>query len=396
MEPTGEGARGDPMAVYELDAFLRLSAVLNYQLSADALGSGNILSILLEKKRLPRQQRDILLAVLRYLGRAYGQKRRRLGPMAILHPIRATALLSRAEDKVSLLDLLTVLLHDKLEDIAPDDFPRDVWTELEEEFQGLLKQVDPTDEWFLMERLELLRRDEKGQTYCQYIGRMLGQQKQMSDLVRVKLADRLDNTLDMRVDIHDPLEGVDFFSHLFQLLFVGTYTGYKPDLAHPAKSPINGAQRLYELFKNTVLLSLIRQKADTNQDPAGSRLFHATVVASMKEAQRTIMHIFGYHITDVSHQKQLLEETMAYCLEGGSDVITMPRSDQKLDGLFIGSFDHDDSAARKEQMEVLYQDKPLMVQASIAFIVIFLSFLGDENYYVRGITPEGIRPEQAG
>jgi hypothetical protein len=34
-----------------------------------------------------------------------------------------------------------------------------------------------------------------------------------------------------------------------------------------------------------------------------------------------------------------------------------------------------------------------MVQASIAFIVIFLSFLGDETYYVRGITPDGIRPE---
>jgi hypothetical protein len=384
------------MAVYELDAFLRLSAVLNYQLSASVLGSGNILSLLLEKKTLPSQERDILLAALSYLGRAYGEKRRRLGPMAILHPIRATALLARAEDRVNLLDLLAELLHDKLEDISSEDFPPDAWHDLEEEFQGILKRVDRTDEWFLMERLELLRKHEQGQTYCQYIGRMLGQGKQMPDLVRVKLADRLDNTLDMRVDIHDPLEGVDFFAHMFQLLFVGSYTGYKPELAHPPKSPINGAQRLYELFKNTVILSLVRQKTDTGQDAATSRLFDAIAVASMKEAQRTIMHIFGYHITDIAEQKQILEDAMAYCLQGGFDVITAPKQEQQLDGLFIGCFDHDDSTIRKDKLTLLYQDKPLMVQASIAFIVIFLSFLGDETYHVGGITPEGIRPEQGG
>jgi hypothetical protein len=380
------------MSVYELDAFLRLSAVLNYQLSADALGSGNIVALLLEDKRLPAQERDTLLAALKYLGRAYGRRRRRLGPLAILHPIRATALLTRAHDRVNLLDLLAELLHDKLEDISSEDFPPDLWRELEEEFHGLLKRVEPTDEWFLMERLELLKKQEHGQTYCQYVGKMLGEEKQMSDLIRVKLADRLDNTLDMRVDIHDPLEGVDFFSHIFQLLFVSSYSGYKPVLDHPPRSPINGARRLHELFKNTVLLSLIRQKTDTSKDPAASRLFHGIAVASMKEAQRTIMHIFGYHITDLSQQKKILEDAMAYCLLGGFDVITTPRQEQKLDGLFTECFDYDDSEIREKRLQVLYQDKPLMVQASIAFIVIFLSFLDDEKYHVRGITPKGICP----
>ena len=380
------------MSVYELDAFLRLSAVLNYQLSADALGSGNIVALLLEEKRLPAQERDTLLATLKYLGRAYGRRRRRLGPLAILHPIRATALLTRVHDRVDLLDLLAGLLHDKLEDISSEDFPPDLWRELEEEFHCLLKRVEPTDEWFLMERLELLKKQEHGQSYCQYIGKMLGEEKQMSDLIRVKLADRLDNTLDMRVDIHDPLEGVDFFSHIFQLLFVSAYAGYKPVLDHPPRSPINGARRLYELFKNTVLLSLIRQKTDTSKDPAASRLFHGIAVASMKEAQRTIMHIFGYHITDLSQQKKILEDAMAYCLLGGFDVITTPRQEQKLDGLFTECFDYNDSEIREKRLQVLYQDKPLMVQASIAFIVIFLSFLDDEKYHVQGITPKGIRP----
>jgi hypothetical protein len=381
------------MLVCDLDAFLRLSAVLNYQLSAFHLASGNILALLLEEKTLPPRDTETLLGVLNYLDRAYGRRRRRLGPLSILHPIRATALLARAEDQANLLDLLAELLHDKLEDICADHFSPEEWRQLEMEFQALLKRVDPTDEWFLMERLDLLKRHEKGQTYCQYIGRMLGQGKQMPDLVRVKLADRLDNTLDMRVDIHDPLEGVDFFSHIFQLLFVGSYTGYKPVFAHPPKSPIHGAQRLYELFKNTVLLSLVRQKAGPIRDAAASRLFDAVAVASMKEAQRTVMHIFGYHITEVGEQKRILEGAMAYCLQGGFDVVTRPRQEQKLDGLFIGCFDHHDSTVRDARLQALYQDKPLMVQASIAFIVIFLSFLGDETYYVRGITPDGIRPE---
>ena len=265
-----------------------------------------------------------------------------------------------------------------------------------EEFQSLLERVNPTDERFLMERLELLKRREEGQTYCQYIGRMLGQETQRPDVIRVKLADRLDNTLDMRVDIHDPLKGVDFFSHIFQLLFVGSYTGYRPSLAHPPKSPINGAQRLYELFKNTVLLSLIRQKEDISKDAAASRLFEAIATASMKEAQRTVMHIFGYHITDISAQKGILEDAMGYCLHGGVDIVSTPTRGHRLDGLFVGCFDHHDSTVRKKQLRLLYQDKPLMVEASIAFIVIFLSFLGDEAYYVRGITPEGIRPEAEG
>ena len=106
------------------------------------------------------------------------------------------------------------------------------------------------------------------------------------------------------------------------------------------------------------------------------------------------MHIFGYHITDMAKQKKILEEAMAYCVQGGFDVVTEPRQGQRLDGLFVGCFDHHDSSVRKEQLQMLYRDKPLMVQASIAFIVIFLSFLGDEKYYVRGITPDGIRPEQ--
>jgi hypothetical protein len=34
-----------------------------------------------------------------------------------------------------------------------------------------------------------------------------------------------------------------------------------------------------------------------------------------------------------------------------------------------------------------------MIQASIAFVVLFLHFLNDSKYYVHGISHEGIKPK---
>jgi hypothetical protein len=33
-----------------------------------------------------------------------------------------------------------------------------------------------------------------------------------------------------------------------------------------------------------------------------------------------------------------------------------------------------------------------MLEAAVAFIVIFLSFLNDQEYYIQGISAEGIEP----
>ena len=162
--------------------------------------------------------------------------------------------------------------------------------------------------------------------------------------MHVKLADRLDNTLDMRIDLEDPLAGVDFFQNIFQLLFVNNYRGYKPANDHPPASAMNGARRLYQLFKNTVLLSLIRQHNSIHSDHALSVLFEAVCDASLQEAQRTLIHLIGFHV-------------------------------------------------KERQLDILYQDKKLMIQASIAFVVIFLHFLNDSQYYIHGISLEGIEPK---
>jgi len=374
-----------------LNEFFRLSAILNLQLSATAVGRSNIVSVIYGQREIPEEDSKLLHAVLEFLGTGYSELRRKLGSFAVLHPIRASALLARTSEDPSILDLMTELLHDKLEDLTPEVLGKERWEESEEQFEEMLRTVDPLDEWYLMERLDWLTRRED-ETYFRYIGRLLGHANETPSLVAVKLADRLDNTLDMRIDIEDPIEGVDFFATMFQIVFVNSYPGYEPRANHPPPSPLNGAQRLYQLFKNAVLLSLIRQRHLDDFDTGMFELFTGLTLASMKEAQRTVLHIFGFHLTEVAKQRELVLSAMEYVQNGGIERVTLPKDEQPLDGLFVNCFDHSDKTVREQRLRELYADKELMVLASIAFIVIFLSFLDEPTYCIEDLTEEGIRP----
>jgi hypothetical protein len=81
---------------------------------------------------------------------------------------------------------------------------------------------------------------------------------------------------------------------------------------------------------------------------------------------------------------------MEYCFSGGLEKVTPVNPARRLDGLFKERFDSVSSDERKRKLEELYNDKELMSAAAIAFMVIFLSFLSDESYYVRGVSAEGI------
>ncbi|MBI9085655.1 MAG: HD domain-containing protein [Desulfobacterales bacterium] len=385
------------MSLYNLTEFLKLSSALNYNLSAASLSRYNVMMFLIGGKRLDaddqkdREAKAVTMEALSYLFNAYRQKRRRLGPMAVLHPLRATAMYARSLERLDVVDLLTALFHDVLEDIRPVDFGHSEWEQLESQIYGILERLDPQDEWRLMERLQALTRFET-ESYYQYIGRMLDRSGKIPELVQVKLADRLDNTLDMRIELQDPIEGLDFFEHMFQLLFVNTYPGYRPDASHSGTASINGARRLYQLFKNAVLLSLIRIKGGLAGDGVSQVFFNAVCNASLKEAQRTLMHVTGYHFKEVDRIRGLLLDAMNYCYGGRIDQATKPDDGRILDGLFSSYFGPNAAAVRNQRLDLLYQNKPLMIEASVAFIVIFRSFLNDPAFYVRGISTEGIVP----
>ena len=101
------------MSLYDLSDFFRLSSALNYNLSAESLNRYNVLMFLIGGKPLDsdeekdRSKKNILMEALNYLFNAYQQKRRRLGPMAVLHPLRSTVLLVRSLKNPKMIDILT-------------------------------------------------------------------------------------------------------------------------------------------------------------------------------------------------------------------------------------------------------------------------------------------------
>ena len=383
------------MPGFDLTEFFKLSSVLNYNLSAASLNRFNVLRYILAGKRLDpdetldREKKSLLMEALGYLFSAYSHKRRRLGPMAVLHPLRAAALMTRAKEIPSLSSLLAVLFHDIQEDVESVDFEAHEWQDMEQRLFEMLEHMRPEEESGLIQRLRCLTRTPS-ESYYRYIGRMIECSAVYPDVVEVKLADRLDNTLDMRIDLEDPLAGIDCFQNIFQLLFVNNYPGYVPPSDHQPAGAMNGARRLHQLFKNSVLLSLIRQLLIAPETPARRTLFNAVAEASLKEAQRTFMHLLGYHLKDQRAQRHLILDAMDYCFSGRSDLVTRPDGQRMLDGLFSTYFAPTGGRILNQQLDNLYQNKPLMTQACIAFIVIFLGFLNDPRYYVRGISAAGI------
>lgn len=385
------------MSLIDLTEFFKLSSALNYNLSATSLNRYNVLMYIMRGENLdPDEKKDqekkaIVMEALEYLLKAYRRKRRRLGPMAVLHPLRAAALLVQSLDKPDLVILLSILFHDVLEDIKPSGFTVKQWKEMEQQSNALLERLAPEDEARLTSYLlSLTKRDTD--TYYEYIGRLLESAGDLPEIIQIKLADRLDNTLDMRIDLEDPMLGIDFFQNIFQLMFVNNYRGYQPNQEHPHSAAMNGARRLYQLFKNSVLLSMIRQNAPADQKSSAKTLFDTVAEASLKEAQRTLIHLIGFHIKDLKQQRELVLDAMEYCFSGRSDLATKPDGNRLLDGLFSTYFGQNSKKARKQKLDILYQNKPLMIQASIAFVVIFLSFLNDSDYYVHGISSQGILP----
>jgi hypothetical protein len=384
------------MSLFDLTEFFKLSSALNYNLSAASLNRYTVLQYIIGNKCLvadetsDREQKAILMEGLGYLFSAYSDKRRRLGPMAVLHPLRAAAIFTRFLDDLSLVNLLSLLFHDILEDVKPGQFDVQKWKTMEGQLYSLMQRMDPADETKLMRNLLCLTRTPR-ESYYQYIGRLLDNARSSPELVAVKLADRLDNTLDMRIDLEDALARIDFFETIFQVLFVTNYGGYQPMMDHAPTTAINGARRLYQLFKNAVLLSLIRQHTPPADRRAVKILFDAVSEASLKEAQRTLIHLISYHVKDLKDQRRLLLEAMQYCYSGRSDLVTKPDGSQLLDGLFATYFRHKSSKERNKHLDILYQNKPLMLEASVAFLVIFLSFLNNEKFYIQGISASGIR-----
>jgi len=368
--------------------FLALSSFLNYQLSGEPINWHGILNLMIGKD-LPPHEEQCLLRALKYLEHAYQGQKRRLGPLAILHPLRATALFGKVQHRPDLLNLLTTLLHDKNEDLTAELYTDEAWHNLQKDYAELLDSIGSEQTAKLQQRLVALTKND-GQKYFDYLGNLLAEAKKVPELASIKLADRLDNTLDLRVDLHDFTDNTKCYQILFDLVFLNTHKGFASERPHPITRKINGAMRLYQLYKNAVFLSLVRHM-QVPLSPLSEKLIFSLAVASIREAQTILLHIFAYHLRLGDEQRNLLLDVMNYSHCGGFDTISQA-GEHSLDGLFTTYFVFENKKMKKDGLDRLYQNKELMGQTALGFIIIFANFINDPAYRIRGIATDGIHP----
>lgn len=372
-----------------LEEYLTFSARLNYLLSARHTSAPAILDKIRKETPIcgsPAAVEDGISYVLR----AYNNRVRRLGPLAALHPLRAAHLLVLATESASVLDLLTVFLHDYYEDIYTPDLEPAARQELEWHFSLLQKHLTEEECWQLNDRLNMLTKQPSEQ-YHEYLGRLMAQAHHTPEILWVKLADRLDNTYDMRI-IEDNTNS-DFFRQLFDILFLRHEEKAYDQAPKAPQAPIDEASRLFQMFKNVVLLNLVRRTGVDKYNYPVQRLFEALAVASVEETGRILMHLFSYHITDVRKQRHLIYDVMRYSQEGGLTRITPSAKGHQLDGLFKNRFDHPSRTKRKAALLELQEDKELMVSSALAFLGVFESFIVSPQYRLGGIHAYGLSEE---
>ncbi len=371
--------------VIEQQDFLVLSASINYQLSGDPVNWPAILALSVGADDTPDD--DLLIDLLTWLGQAYGGDKRRLGPFAVIHPIRSAALYRRASEARVLHEIAVAMLHDKDEDLTRDRYDQERWTRLEGTYHELMERIGP--EWEVERQVAVLAR-HRTERYYTYLGRIIDESESLPELISVKLADRLDNTLDMTIDIQTAASRFDCFETIFDVLFTVASPARNQRLRHPVRGKMDGAKRLYQLFKNVVLLSLLRIRKKDTLDATTMALFESLALASQRQAQSILLHLFLYHITDHATQRRLHEEARVYCQTESNPRVTGLRQRSRLDGFLTSRFSPEDKVELDARLADLYKDKELMAVGAVALMAIFAGFQYHPDFYIEGISEDGL------
>lgn len=376
-----------PRGLIATEDFLILSAEINYQLSPSRPNYPALAALILGPAKIPEMAP--VLDTMECIGEGYAKRRRKLGPLALLHPLRATAILARSMPEPTALDVLGALLHDKEEDLTPRKMADGEWIRFDKAFQEVMREIDQDHQWYLGERISLMQRP-KEITYSEYLSRILDHAPQMPDLLHVKLADRLDNTLDTHLQ-RPGVTRYNFYRAVFDILFVAGYPGVKVNEYHFLPGEEESVLLMSQLFKNTVFLSLIRKARLDQLDETTTLLFDAVAVAGIRKAQWIALELFASFVTDVRRQRELVVETIDYCYAGGTAQITSKASGHILDGTFHEYYGDVDDAERKRRLGLLFCDKEQLTRVILAFIAVFSNFLNDPGFFLQGIDRNGVR-----
>jgi hypothetical protein len=371
-----------------VEEFLTLSAKINYQLSARSLRASILLSLLLGPATVTEREQRILLAAFATIQAGYDQDRRRLGTPGVLHPLRAAAILARTMKQPTLNDLLTALFHDKEEDLTEPDLGTDRYARMQEHYTHMLELMDPGEQERLARAITCL--SNHTESYSAYVGQITDHAARMPELLHVKLADRIDNTFDVHLQ-HPGVSRYNFYRAVFDILFLPNFRGVSMGTFHFMPDSREGTMLLSQLFKNTILLSQVRNSGLERQDAATRRLFVGVAVAGIREAQWLALEMFNTEYSDPQRQRRLLMDVMEYCGQGGVDSVRAEGAVGALDGVFVG-FTSGDRASQKRFLTDLFEDRERLARMALAFIVVFASFINDDKYTLIGIDRSGAHP----
>lgn len=372
-----------PRGLITPEEFLILSAELHYLLSgagnSDALASLVIGSASFKEMPLLSQGIDCLR-----LG--YGETKRKMGPLAVLHPIRAAAIVARTMPEPEILDVLGTLFHDKLEDLTEEKLGSEAYGEFAEAYDKLTARIGSKHQWYLGERVSLFERTGE-ESYNQYVMKLIRGSINKPDLLHTKLADRLDNTF----DVHLSRPGVtryNFYRTIFDILFLRDFSGVRLNEYHFLPDVDGLVLLLSQLFKNVIFLTLLREHKKEWQDETVHYLFDAVAVAGIREAQWIAFELLASEITDTTRQREILIDTMHYCHSGGATEVHKPSDFNDLDGAFHYYYGGPDDKTKKERLAELCREREKLFKVVVMFIALFSSMLNNPDSYLRGLTTE--------
>ncbi|MGC4120836.1 MAG: HD domain-containing protein [Myxococcales bacterium] len=371
-----------------IEAFLTLSAKINYQLSARSLKPPVLLSLVLGPATFDERSQKVLLEAFHALRAGYDQDRRRLGTPGILHPLRAAGLLARTLTRPSLMTMLAALFHDKGEDLTEADVGAERFAKMEEHFAAMKALLTPPERDHLDRAIAALT--NQAGSYSGYLGQLVDAAPSIPELLYVKLADRIDNTFDIHLQ-HPGVSNYNFYRAVFDVLFLPSFRGVSMGDFHFMPDTPEGVMLLSQLFKDTLLLAMLRNHGLDRQDEATRRLFVGLAVAGIREAQWLALEMFNTVYKDVRGQRQLLLEMMEYCASGGIDSVRTQGETGALDGVFV-AFTSGTKADQKKMLTELFEDRERLVRMTLAFIVVFAAFINDPGYTLKGVDRGGARP----
>lgn len=371
-----------------VEHFMNLSSEINYLLSAKNPNLDALLALVLGSCR--DHQTKILTLAIKVLCAGYGSSRRKIGPLAVLHPLRTAAMLSRCMDTPTQLDLLVALLHDKGEDLDEQDIPQRARRLYQGFYRKLLRTIGEEEGWYLGERIHLLTRIPN-QTYNDYLIHLMDHAHLMPDLLHVKLADRLDNTLDNHIHRPGALR-YNYYRTVYDILFLPIFKGVKIKEYHFLPEKEEGALLLMQLFKNAVFLTLLRKAELDKLDKTTSDLFDALAIASIRESQWIGLELFAsYREKELGKLREILLDTMFYCHAGGAIEVHSGLANHPLDGLFLDNFVVEDTHERHQKMAEIFADRDYLTSVIATFITTFAAFLNDPDFSIKGIDRNGIK-----